>query len=302
MATETSSIDDILMSGKTYTQPEAPEHQPEDTYDSDTDNNDLPEQSGKDYEARDDEPEQEREELPDSVPDESEHAHFDEYGNDKPVSKTYTEEEVNERINKAVRERLARGNHEQVAPQQVQQQAQAGFEYNPESSESWQVQLEQFVESTVDRMSHKREQANLARQEKQAQAEFEDKMYTGMGKFNDFTDVVSGQPITDAMVMATRGMQDPASFIYAASKRAPQELQRISNIKDPYSQMMEMGKLEERMRKNKPGTNAPKPVGRTRDDATSPQKEKSREPTIEDMIAKSDAKRRAVMNAKRGRN
>jgi hypothetical protein len=290
------------MSGKTYTQPEAPEHQPEVDYDSEADNNDLPEQSGYDIESSDSFEETREGDLPDNVSEEHEHAHLDEYGNDTPAPKTYTEAEVNERINKAVRERLARGNHEQVPQQQVTQQAQANFEYNPESNDSWQTQLEQFVESTVDRMSQKRQQAQLQQQEKQAQVAFEEKMYQGMGRFSDFTDVVSGKPISDAMVMATRGMEDPAAFIYAASKRAPQELERIAKISDPYSQMMEMGKLEERMRKTKPGTNAPKPIGRTPEDTTNNAKPKSKEPTIEDLIARSDAKRRAQLNAKRGRN
>lgn len=296
MATETGSIDDLLMGQKTMTQPETPEHQ-EDYNDSDSYSSDLSEQS----DSPDTDNDTDRaEHISDSDGEAPESQDFDEYGNDKPASKTYTEDEVNERINKAVRDRLERlqRNQEQPSAAAVQQQTAQGFEYNPESAESWQNQLEQFVENTVTRMTQKQQRAHEEHREKLAQNEFEEKMYKGMGKFNDFTDVVAGQPITDHMVMATRGMQDPASFIYAASKRAPQELARIANIPDKYAQMMEMGKLEERMRKSKPGTNAPRPVSRNQEDMGITHKE-TKEPSIEDLIAKSDSKRRAQFVARR---
>ena len=77
---------------------------------------------------------------------------YDDYGNTKTPPRTYTEEEVNERINKAVRERLSRGDNtnQQPTQQQVVQQAQ-GFEYNPDSEESWEGQLEKFVRRTVSK-------------------------------------------------------------------------------------------------------------------------------------------------------
>jgi len=72
------------------------------------------------------------------------------------------------------------------------------------------------------------------------------------------------------MTYALRGLPDPAAFIYAASKRHPQELARISQIGDPAAQIMEMGRLEERMRKSAPSTKAPRPVSKSRDDASMP--------------------------------
>jgi hypothetical protein len=101
------------------------------------------------------------------------------------------------------------------------------------------------------------------------------------------------------MTLALRGMNDPAAFIYAASKREPQEIERISKLRDPYARMVEMGKLEERMRRNKPITKAPKPLGRTQEDLGIPQSKKSKEPTIEDLIAKADAKKLANIRPKR---
>lgn len=288
MATETSSIDDLLMGVKTNTQPETPESVSE--YEEDVSNSvsyEEPEKSEEQHE----EPEQE---------DETQKQELDDYGNAKQDAKTYTEDEVNERINKAIRDRLSRGNQQQQpTQQQVNQQAQ-GFEHNPDSPDDWQKQLETFVEQTVSRMSQKQTQQQQQAQEQHAQMEFETKFTAGIEKFSDFRDVVGAQPITDPMTYALRGMRDPAAFIYAASKRQPEELQRISNIRDPYAQMVEMGKLEERMRKNAPATNAPRPVSRTKEDSGLPAgASKKKEVSIDDLLTQADAKKRAMMEKRR---
>jgi len=302
MATEFGNIDDMLAGGKTSQHPETPEHQPDIVEDSPDVSYDEPESSGETpFEPQDyDEGEPEEPEEPEVKEPEQE---YDEYGNAKAKPRTYTEDEVNERINKAVRERLARGNNNNnpAQQQQVQQQAK-DFEYNPDAEGNWQQQLESFVEQTVSRMSQKEASRQQQQREEQAQAEFQDKFTQGMGKFSDFREVVGSQPVTDPMTIALRGMKDPASFIYAASKRNPQELQRISQLPDPVMQMVEMGKLEERMRKNAAGTKAPKPISRTREDAGLPVKDKkSSEPSIEDMIANADKKRMAQLKQRRSR-
>ena len=301
MSTETSNIDDILMSGRTATQPETPEHKQDYEGDYDVTESDDPGINSNESEL----PGDSREEYSgDDDPEPDETKDFDDYGNEKPKPRTYSEDEVNERINKAIRERLARGNNQQQQPPPaaaVQRQTQEGFEYDPEAQGNWQQQLEMFVEQTVNRMSQKQVQKQSEYREQQVQEEFVSKFNNGMEKFNDFKDVVGSQPITDSMTLALRGMKDPASFIYAASKRNPKELQRISQIPDHISQVVEMGKLEERMRKNSAGTTAPKPISRTREDAGMPAGKKSREPTIEDLIAKSDAKRAAQMKQRRSR-
>lgn len=289
--TEVSSIDEMLFAGKTAQQPATPEHQPElESHE--------PEQAPEtEYDApvSEDKPEAESEE-----PEPEQETELDDYGNEKPQPKTYTEDEVNERINKAVRDRLARmERNQQPSPDQARQAQQAGFEYDPDSSKDWQQQLEQFVEQTVTKMTSKQQQAEQARREEQAHAEFEAKFHQGMSKFPDFRDVVSAQPITDAMTVATRAMKDPAAFLYAASKRHGAELQRIANIPDNYTQMVEMGRLEERMKKAKATTSAPKPVSKSRDNAAMPASEKNKQPTIEDLIAAADAKRLSIRNNRR---
>lgn len=287
MATDVSSIDDLLMSGKTQQQPAAPEHQPEPVEPEDEYAPVQEDDGGAQSEETEAEPKQE--DISDTEPKETQEV--DDYGNPKPKAKTYTEDEVNERINKAIRDRLARmERNQQPSADQARQAKDAGFEYDPDSSQDWQQQLEQFVEQTVTKMSSKKEQQAQAQREEQAQAEFELKFHNSMSKFADFRDVVGSQPITDAMTIATRAMKDPAAFLYAASKRHPQELQRIAQIPDQYAQMVEVGKLEERMRKSRTATTAPKPVSKTREDAGMPTKS-SKEPTIEDLIAHADAKR-----------
>jgi hypothetical protein len=82
-----------------------------------------------------------------------------------------------------------------------------------------------------------------------------------MAKYQDFEQVVMGKPLTPQMVIATRGMSDPAAFIYAAAKTQAPELDRISKIGDPYAQAIELGRLEERMRKARSTVSkAPRPI------------------------------------------
>lgn len=301
MTHETSSIDDLLHPGKSLTQPAAPENnyvEPEPIPEAQEEVAQAEEvEPSKIYELNE-EPEQEA----DTARPELEH---DDYGNEKAASKTYTEDEVNERINQAIRDRLSRleRNTSQQQPNQaqVQQATQQGFEYNAESPESWQQQLESFVEHTVNRMSEKQARQAYEQREQQAQAEFETKFRSGMSRFNDYAQVVATQPITDAMTMASRAMKDPAAFFYAAAKRAPQELQRIANIPDQYAQMVEIGKLEERMRQTKQATKAPKPISKVQEDSSIPHKAKQTEPSIEQLIAQDAAKRKALQDSRRRR-
>jgi hypothetical protein len=151
-------------------------------------------------------------------------------------------------------------------------------------------------------MGREQEETQVRQREAQTQQEFEGKFRDGMGKFHDFVDVIGELPfeITNPMTLATRGMADPAAFLYAASKRNPQELERISKIRDPYAQMTEIGRLEERMRKNKPTTKAPRPLDRTRENASIPAPKKKSDPSIEDLIAQSDAKKLNRIKGRQG--
>lgn len=293
MATQTSNIDDILLGHKTPLQP----HTPESDAISDVDyDNEVPRETLTDSQSglqNEDNPLSDTEYGLDEPKEEKKvEVQTDDYGNQKSAPKTYTEDEVNERINSAVRERLARAerNSSQPTQQQVQQQAQQGFEYNAESNESWQQQLESFVEQTVSRMGQKQAQQAYQQRERDITTEFESRFQLGMSKFNDYKDVVGSQPITDAMLMAARSTKDPAAFIYAASKRAPQELKDISQMSDPYAQVAAMGRLEERLKQSKSGTKAPKPISRTQEDSSIPHKS-DKQPSIEQLIAMDAAKR-----------
>ena len=245
-----------------------------------------------------DEPDDYEDEVPEEKPKiKDKETEVDEYGNEK------------EPENEAIRERLARQARkhqseidalraqlaEQGASRQVQQAAK-DFEYNPDEGGDWQQQLASFVKQTVSSMTREQEESRTRQQEQQVQAEFEGKFRDGMSRFDDFTDVIGSLPfqITNPMTLATRGMENPAAFLYAAAKRNPGELERISKLRDPYAQMTEIGKLEERMRKNKPTTKAPRPLGRAPEDATTKPKPKERDTSGDDLLAKADAKR---MNA-----
>lgn len=209
----------------------------------------------------------------------------DEYGTEVPPPRTYTEEEVQ----RMIRERLQRGNQgQQQATQQQVQQAAQDFTPDPASSDNWETQLEGFVEKTIVKLNQTQQRTNWEAKERETQAKFEENFNTGMVKYADFKEVVAGKPITDAMMMATRDMSNPAAFIYAASKMQPKELERIAQIQDPYIQAREIGKLDERMRKRPAVSNASKPATKVKGDMP----DRSHTSNSIDFLIQQDAKRK----------
>lgn len=310
-----SSIDDLLMGGNTSQQPMSPEEkmqnevEPVEEMENETPEYDTDEDSSQPL--TDDEDSDREDDAPDEDSDEeSDKKEYDEdeYGNKK------------ERMSKGMKDRLDRKEkqhqreveqrdreinelraqlQQQGASREVQQAAK-DFEFNPDAEGDWQQQLAQFVRQEVKSMA-RNEQAEQERvRDAQVQQEFERKFSEGMNKFDDFREVIKSLPcdITDPMTLATRSMENPAAFLYAAAKRHPQELERISKLRDPYGQMMEMGKLEERMRRNKPTTKAPRPLGRAPEDATARTKPKEKDSSGDDLLAKADAKRLATVRTR----
>jgi hypothetical protein len=227
-------------------------------------------------------PEREAEPLPEAASDNDNHddAHannandaddkadsddnFDEYGNERK-SKTYSQDELDAAVNKAVRERLERfkRNNPEAASKQEVEQAAEGFEYNENADGDWQQQLEQFIFKALDKKTHVDQQKQYQQKEQQRLQEFEHKFASGMQKFDDFDGVVGGQPINDNMVFASRDMQNPAAFWYAAAKSHPQELNRIANLDDPIAQRNEVIRLEAKMKSHRRQSNAPEPASIT---------------------------------------
>lgn len=303
-----SSIDDLLMGGGGNSQqPNTPEHQDDAELIEEMEHDEpTPDEPEEDH-GSDSDPEEEQDGEPkeDSASIEYDE---DEYGNKK------------ERMSKGMKERLDRKEKQhqreveqrdreindlrtqlanQGASREVQQAAK-DFEYDPDASGDWQQQLAAFVRHEVKAMAsnEKAEQDRVA--DAEVQRDFEHKFSEGMRKFDDFREVISNLPceISNPMTLATRSMENPAAFLYAAAKRHPQELERISKLRDPYGQMMEMGKLEERMHKNKPTTKAPRPLGRTVDDSTIKTKPKEKNHTGDDLLGNADAKRLATIKVR----
>ncbi len=181
----------------------------------------------------------------------------DDYGNKIDKPKLYTEEQVQ----KMIRDRLARGKNQQTFEQNKKiEETAKDFKADPESGEDWEHQLESFIEKTLTKVSQKSQQEEWQRKERETQEQFEDKFTNGMSKYGDFNEVVGGKPVTNSMMMATRSMQDPAAFLYAACKQHPAEIERIAQIPDAVTQIAEIGRLEERMKKAKTITKAPNPL------------------------------------------
>lgn len=313
----TTNIDDVLMGAaapRQTTVPSAPEvKEPE--YNTEPEEVEELEPETPEYESEPEEPSEpkarEESDESDEKERELEPVEYDDYGNEKERMPKGMKERLDRKEKQHQREidrREAEINElrsqlaQQGASPQVQRAAKE-FEFDPDAQGDWQQQLASFVKQTVTSMTREQQETQTRNQEAQDQREFETKFKNGIGKFNDFVDVIESLPfeITNPMTLATRAMADPAAFLYAAAKRNPKELERISKIRDPYAQMTEMGRLEERMRKNKTTTQAPRPLSRSHDDAGSPAPKKSKEPSIEDLIAKADAKKLANRNAKRGR-
>jgi len=213
---------------------------------------------------------------------------IDEYGNPMAKPKMYTEEEFNQRLNEGIRQRLARGKFAEQQPTQQQVKAAADeFTADPNSEETWETQLESFIEKTLEKRQAKQTEQQWREQENARQADFETKFNSGMSKYSDFDSVVqpmvSQQKITRDMMLAARNLDNPAAFIYGASKMHPQELDRISRIADPYAQAAEIGRLHEKMVKTKNIVSAaPRPLDSPRGDM--PAKAMNM-PSLEDRIA-----------------
>lgn len=210
----------------------------------------------------------------------------DEYGNEVPAKKTYTEEEVNElmrqRFNRTRKEESTR---QEVKPQEQQQEGQ---------DENWEAQLENFVENTVKKISQK-ERDNIRQQkEQESLSRLEVNIHQSMSKYKDFKEVVGKVPMSDYMVKATKNFKDPGAFIYAASKTQSKELERIAQLDDPLDQAAEIGKLEERMRKMRSGTNSPRPISQVKGDV---ENKSYIRPSVDDLVRKDALKK---MQGRRG--
>lgn len=317
-----SSIDDLLAGIGNTQQATTPEHKDKiqkkeekadiEELDDDEPSYDDTDDSGDDS----DEPAEDADEADEDSDDNND---VDDSSDEKPGNKDEGEDELDEygnkkeRMSKGMKERLDRKEKQhqreieqrdrelQTLRQQLSsqgaskevQQAVKDFKYDPNEEVPWEQQLSDFVKATVSNMHQDEQNQARQRQEQQAHQEFHQKFTKGMERFSDFREVVGAQPMDDAMTLSLRGMADPTAFIYAASKRNPQELERISKLPDPYARMVEMGKLEERMRKTKPTTKAPRPLGRTREDTTAKVVPKQKESSGDDLLAKADSKRLA---------
>lgn len=194
-------------------------------------------------------------------------SNIDEYGNPIEKPRTYTEEEVQ----RMIRDRFNRGRHAdqpQPTPAHVQEAAK-DFKADPDSEQSWEVQLNSFIDKRLETRQAQLKQQEWQQQEQQKQADFEVKFNAGMSKYQDFENVVSrvAPSITSSMMLATRSLENPAAFLYAAAKLHPGELDRISKLGDNFVQAAEIGRLHEKMVKQRTGVSlTPKPIDAPKSD------------------------------------
>jgi len=264
--------------------------------DASTENEDSsPIYGAEDHEARDSNSDDSDEEVEKQTDDD-----FDEFGND----------------NRKIRERLARQGEKfqekiDSYERELSELRQFREEYarNNASSQNQNKNndeldikelLKPIIQETFADIEHSQRQRQFQQIEEAAHRRLISEFTKAEREFENFSEIVNAQPVDEAMQMALRGMDKPAAFIYAASTRYPAELQRISKIPDPYARIVAMGKLEGKIiKETKPSTSAPKPVSRTQEDTSIPQKKEKRDDTIEDLIAQSQKKKIAQMNLRR---
>lgn len=217
-----------------------------------------------DYSYSQDENSQTAESTPDKTdktPDSS--VSVDEFGNEVSTEqKMLTMEEHQRLLNEAIRKRIKNWSpeaQEQMMAQinQPQQQPQVT---SPDGEVNWEQELKSLVKTTMIEAQQEAVRAVQQQEELAKYQEFEGKFNTGATRYNDFEDVVMTKPLSPAMLKATQNMNDPAAFVYAACKAQPQEIERIAKLKDPIQQAVEIGKLEERMRKVRSATKAAAPL------------------------------------------
>lgn len=312
---EVSSIDDLLMGIGNSQQATTPEHKDklqkqedekelieemEDEVHEYGDEDDATQDDTTD-ENDDDEVEEKPEKKVESNDDDEDEV--DEYGNKKERMSKGMKERLDRKEKQHQREIEQRDHELQILRQQLSnqgaskevQQAVKDFKYDPNEEVSWEQQLSDFVKQTVNNLQQDQQREVREKREQTAHQEFTQKFRKGMERFSDFKEVVGAQPMDDAMTLALRGIADPTAFIYAASKQKPQEIERISKIPDPYARMVEMGRLEERMRRGKSTTKAPRPLGRMKEDASAKVVPKQKDTTGDDLLAKADSKRLATV-------
>jgi hypothetical protein len=306
MTTEnTSNIDDLLTATQGNSQqPATPESR--EIADEIEDTPELPD-DGNDSEPDDEdrEPREPRESEDVAETADSAEVIEDDYGNKTENMTEGMKKRLKKQADKYESRIQALESHiSQLTPQQHQQLEQAAQKIDAHSEEDWQRQFATMVEQTVHNMTTKKQQEYQRAENLRLEQDFQKKLFSGMDKFGDFRETIRdvGCEITDHMTNATRSLDDPAAFLYAASKRHPEELKRISQLRDPYAQVREIGKLEEKMRKNKAGTNAPRSLGKTREDASFPvSRDKKKSESLDDMLVKDSARRLAKVRERSGR-
>jgi len=151
--------------------------------------------------------------------------------------------------------------------------------------------LDAHVNGVIEKREQKIATERMHKAEEARQIEWQTKFESGTKKYEDFWPTVNKTPITSTMMIATRAMENPAAFLYAAAKLQPAELTRIAGIQDYATQMVEMGKLEERMKRSTAVTKAARPLGRIHADSFDEPAEKKREKTIDERVREDEQKK-----------
>lgn len=201
---------------------------------------------------------------------------------DKPVTKTYTDDEVKKTVSERLakeRRRLERTVRAEIraetAERRVQEletrgQPNAEKPKGPPKAKDY-AEVEDYVrdlikyERTQERETEQRERQEREPKERQANSQAEyarslrEKLSEGSEEYEDFDEVVFGDvPFTDPMVAAIHESDKPAKLAYYMGTH-PEEVKRIGKLA-PTRQVIEIAKIEDKMKAPPKPTGAPPPI------------------------------------------
>lgn len=195
-------------------------------------------------------------------------------------------------VNKMIRDRLDRMK-QTASPAQVDAIAKE-MKSDPNDQDAWKQEFIDIVKQVNKEENQKSERQKMEQDEIKRQSEFESKMNSGETKYKDFWKILNTAPITPTIMIGAREMEDPASFLYAASKLYPDELGKIAKMDNPAALMVQLGKLEERMKRNAKTTAAPRPLTPMRGDFHGEDAPQKHEPTIDERIQDHAKQRKGI--------
>lgn len=179
---------------------------------------------------------------------------------DKPATRTFTQEELDAAIGKRLAREQRKWEREQAARLAEMQTRPSADNPKPDQFETVEQYAEALAARKAEELLHQRE---VQRQQSQALEAYHDREEEARSKYDDFEQVAYNPnlPITHVMAETIQASDIGPDVAYYLGTN-PREAERISRL-SPYLQAKEIGKIEASIAANPPTkktTNAPAPI------------------------------------------